>query len=84
VSATYSNRLIEGGAPITFPEHWEKDFIYSTSLYTHLLEDELGNYTRESFRVLRPNGVMYMTFFCMDSVELGNRWTELVPGKRLS
>jgi SAM-dependent methyltransferase len=75
VSATYASRPLDGGELITFPEAWEKDFIYSTSLYTHLLEKELENYTRESFRVLRPNGVMYMTFFCLNSVELGNRWT---------
>lgn len=75
VSATYSSAPVEKGTPVTFPEDWEKDFIYSTSLYTHLLENELINYTRESFRVLRPNGTMYMTFFCLDSVELGNRWT---------
>jgi SAM-dependent methyltransferase len=75
VSATYASRPSPEGAPITFPADWEQDFIFSTSLYTHLLEDELDNYTREAFRVLRPNGTMYMTFFCLDSVELGNRWT---------
>jgi SAM-dependent methyltransferase len=75
VSATYTSQSVDKGAPIAFPEDWEKDFIYSTSLYTHLLEDELANYTRESFRVLRKDGTMYMTFFCLDSVELGKRWT---------
>jgi SAM-dependent methyltransferase len=74
-SATYATHAADEGAAIAFPEDWKKDFIYSTSLYTHLLTDELANYTRESFRVLRPNGTMYMTFFCLDSVELGNRWT---------
>jgi SAM-dependent methyltransferase len=75
VSATYTNHSAVKSIPMAFPADWEKDFIFSTSLYTHLLEDELENYTRESFRVLRPNGTMYMTFFCLDSVELGNRWT---------
>jgi len=75
VSATYSSDSSDKGEPITFPDDWEMDFIYSTSLYTHLLEDEVVNYTRESYRVLRPNGTMYMTFFCLDSVELGDRWT---------
>jgi SAM-dependent methyltransferase len=75
VSATYASHSVDESTPIAFPEDWEKDFIYSTSLYTHLLETELANYTRESFRVLRPNGTMYMTFFCLDSVELGKRWT---------
>jgi len=75
VSATYSAGLPEEGVLLTFPAEWQKDFIYSTSLYTHLLEPELINYTRESFRVLRPRGVIYMTFFCLESVELGKRWS---------
>ncbi len=74
-SATYSANVVDGGTIFKFPDNWEKNFVYSTSLYTHLLEPELLNYTRESFRVLRHNGVMYMTFFCLDSVERGNRWT---------
>jgi SAM-dependent methyltransferase len=74
-SVTYTSKGNDGSTPHTFPANWQKDFIYSTSLYTHLLEEELLNYTRESYRVLRPNKVMYMTFFCMDSVEIGKRWT---------
>jgi hypothetical protein len=38
------------GEIFSFPEDWAKEFIYSTSLYTHLLERELINYTREAFR----------------------------------
>ena len=52
-----------------------KDFVYSLSLYTHLLETEALDYLRETYRVLRPDGIMYMTFFCMEHVELGHRWT---------
>jgi SAM-dependent methyltransferase len=74
-SATYSAGVAKEGSQFTFPDNWEKDFIYSTSLYTHLLERELINYTNESFRVLRRGGTMFMTFFCLDSVELGKRWT---------
>jgi SAM-dependent methyltransferase len=74
-SATYSAGTVDEGNLFSFPNDWQKDFVYSTSLFTHLLERELRNYTRESFRVLRPNGTMYMTFFCLDSVTRGNRWT---------
>ncbi len=74
-SATYSAGFVHEGSLFSFPENWEKDFIYSTSVYTHLLEREVINYTRESFRILRDNGTMYLTFFCMDSVECGRRWT---------
>ncbi|QNI33130.1 class I SAM-dependent methyltransferase [Alloacidobacterium dinghuense] len=42
------------------------DFVFSTSLFTHLLEPELMNYCEESFRVLRPGGKMLMYFFCLD------------------
>ena len=52
-----------------------KDFVYSISLYSHLLEKQLDEYLRETFRLLRRGGLMYLTFFCMEHVKLGNRWT---------
>jgi predicted SAM-dependent methyltransferase len=56
-----------------------QDFVFSTSLFTHLLEDELVNYVRETYRVLRPGGVMQMTVFCIDMMReqgtLGGRFT---------
>jgi SAM-dependent methyltransferase len=52
-----------------------KDFVYSISLYSHLLEEEFADYLRESFRILRSGGCMYLTFFCMEDVQLGQRWT---------
>lgn len=42
------------------------DFIFSTSLFTHLLEPELRNYYEESFRALKPGGHMFMFCFCLD------------------
>jgi len=55
------------------------DFVFSQSLFSHLLEDELRNYIGESARVLRPGGMMAMTFFCLDDLRrlnlLGGRWT---------
>jgi SAM-dependent methyltransferase len=52
-----------------------KDFVYSFSLFTHLLETEVLDYLGETYRILRADGIMYMTFFCMEHVELGRRWT---------
>ena len=52
-----------------------KDFVYSISLYTHLLEEEIIDYTQETYRILRAGGIMYVTFFCIEHVELGSRWT---------
>jgi SAM-dependent methyltransferase len=42
----------------------EADFVFSNSLFTHLLELELENYCQESFRVLRRGGWMAMFCFC--------------------
>lgn len=43
-----------------------QDLVFSHSLFTHLLEDELRNYVRESARALKPGGIMVMTVFCLD------------------
>jgi SAM-dependent methyltransferase len=58
-------------------ENHSVDFVFSTSLLTHLLEEELLNYFRESYRVLRPGRWMAMTCFCMDypPPTFGNRHT---------
>jgi SAM-dependent methyltransferase len=42
------------------------DFVFSTSLFTHLLEKELVNYTQESYRVLKRDCWMAMYCFSMD------------------
>lgn len=53
------------------------DLVFSTSLFSHLLEEELRNYIFESARVLRPGGVMMMSVFCLDypPPTLGSRHT---------
>jgi SAM-dependent methyltransferase len=53
------------------------DFVFSTSLFTHLLEPELANYCKESFRVLKPGGAMAMYCFSMDHLPptFGDRFT---------
>lgn len=55
------------------------DFVFSTSLFTHLLEAEAIAYLRETHRLLRPGGRMLMTVFCIDSFRernwLGDRFT---------
>ena len=42
------------------------DFVFSASLFTHLLKKELVNYTRESYRVLKRDCVMAMYCFSVD------------------
>jgi 2-polyprenyl-3-methyl-5-hydroxy-6-metoxy-1,4-benzoquinol methylase len=42
------------------------DLIFSNSLLTHVLEAQLKNYIRESYRLLKPNGMMMHSHFNMD------------------
>jgi len=53
------------------------DFVFSTSLLTHLLEREMANYFAEAYRVLKPGSSMAMYCFCMDypPPTLGDRHT---------
>jgi ubiquinone/menaquinone biosynthesis C-methylase UbiE len=44
------------------------DFIFSTSLFTHMLLDGADNYLKEMARVLRPGGAMWNTFMLLDEV----------------
>jgi len=55
------------------------DLVLSQSLFSHLLESDVRGYVKEAARMLRPSGIMAMTFFCMDDLRalnlLGGRWT---------
>jgi SAM-dependent methyltransferase len=48
------------------------DFVFATSLYTHLDEAEMLQYVRESRRVLMPGGTFLATFFLVDEVALAS------------
>ena len=78
-SATYSPSnspyAQETPSKLIIADEQSKDFVYSLSLYSHLLETEAIEYMQESYRILRTNGIMFMTFFCIEHVELGGRWT---------
>ena len=45
------------------------DLIILTSVFTHLLEEELRNYLRELFRLMEPDGTIYASFFTYRSRE---------------
>lgn len=76
-SSTYrgADNLSTAPGDFTIAAPNSKDFVFSTSLFTHLLEKEMGFYLRESFRALRDNGTMVMSFFCLEYVDLGKPWT---------
>ncbi len=73
------NALMEGTRSLTVCEDGSIDFVFSQSLFSHLLEEDLEGYLKESYRVLRAGGTMCMTFFCLEDVKrlgfLGNRWS---------
>jgi ubiquinone/menaquinone biosynthesis C-methylase UbiE len=41
------------------------DFAFATSVFTHMLPDQIRNYTCEMERVLRPGGKVFATFFLL-------------------
>jgi SAM-dependent methyltransferase len=78
-SNTYSPDHLSGTSETTFglaiaPQE-SKDFVFSLSLYSHLLEREAVDYLHETYRILKADGIMFMTFFCIEHVELGRCWT---------
>lgn len=42
-------------------------FAYATSVFTHMLREEVANYLRETRRVMKPGRRFLATFFIMDS-----------------
>ena len=44
------------------------DVAIATSVFTHLLSSETTNYLRESYRVLKPGGRLFATFFLLDTI----------------
>lgn len=43
------------------------DFVFLTSVFTHMQSDELENYIKEIARVLKPEGKAILTFFLLNS-----------------
>jgi ubiquinone/menaquinone biosynthesis C-methylase UbiE len=45
------------------------DFVFLTSVFTHLLQAEAENYLHEIGRVLRPGGICFSTWFLLKDIE---------------
>ena len=57
----------EPAAGFRFPYADEAfDFVFATSVFTHLLTEESDRYLAESARVLAPGGRLFATFFLLD------------------
>ena len=52
-----------------FPEN-HFDFIFLTSVFTHMLTDDLQNYLKEISRVLKPSGTCFITYFLLNDESL--------------
>lgn len=46
------------------------DFVYLTSVFTHMLPDDMENYLREVTRVLKPDGRCFITYFLLTADSL--------------
>ncbi len=46
------------------------DFVFLTSVFTHMLPPDVGNYLREVHRVMRPGGRCLITFFLLNEESL--------------
>lgn len=46
--------------------HAAFDFAFATSVFTHLMPDEVDRYLAETARVLRPGGRLFATFFIVN------------------
>jgi ubiquinone/menaquinone biosynthesis C-methylase UbiE len=54
------------GADFRFPYQDDSfDFAFATSLFTHLVPEEVSHYLAETARVLRPGGTCFLTFFVL-------------------
>lgn len=52
------------------------DFIFLTSVFTHMLPAGMRNYLGEMKRVLRPNGRIFVTAFLLDEISIAHMNSE--------
>ncbi|MBA4336474.1 SAM-dependent methyltransferase [bacterium] len=48
------------------------DFVFATSVFTHMLPDQIEQYLSEIKRVLKPGGKIFLTFFSLDKEAIQN------------
>lgn len=63
----YNKKGSENASNLKFPYEDESfNFVFLTSIFTHLLPSELENYLSEVSRVLRKGGRCYITYFLLN------------------
>jgi len=66
-NARYNSKGKENASTYHFPYSNDTfDVVFLTSVFTHMLVDDVENYTSEIYRVLKPNGHCLITFFIYD------------------
>jgi SAM-dependent methyltransferase len=64
----YNPRGVLRAADFVFPyADGEFDFVFLTSVFTHMLPDDIKHYMAEIHRVLRPGGRCLITWFVLDA-----------------
>lgn len=67
----YNRRGKQRAEEYTFPyEHESFDFVFLTSVFTHMLPKGVENYTSEIYRVLKPGGRCLITYFLLNEESL--------------
>jgi SAM-dependent methyltransferase len=70
-NGVYNPKSRADAATFSFPYQDERfDFVIATSLFTHMLRDEVINYLSEFGRVLRPGGVAFTTAYLLNSASV--------------
>lgn len=63
----YIDGKLEKAAHLKFPyDNKSFDFVFLTSVFTHMLEDDVMNYISEIHRVLKDDSICFATFFILD------------------
>ncbi|MCK5135395.1 MAG: class I SAM-dependent methyltransferase [Bacteroidales bacterium] len=63
----YNLRTDSEAKDFAFPYSDEEfDLVFLTSVFTHMVLDDVDNYLKQIYRVLKPGGVCFATFFIMN------------------
>ncbi len=66
-NSLYNSKSKEIAKDLKFPyPDDEFDFVIATSLFTHMLVEDMDNYLSEIHRVLKKDGICYATFFLLN------------------
>ena len=66
-NSLYNRDSLREARSAPFPYEDEAfDFVFATSVFTHLLPADFAHYIRQTARVLKPGGISFLTFFLLN------------------